>query len=258
MSSTSLKSLLSGVVLLAAPAAFAGSTTSIPAFDAKIATARGSNSPGGTTVIRSEMTEALRSFTSLDDGKVDAAERAHLGTKVGNTTFLTGVTGTAKKLLTDFHELNDAATTSAPLYLSWVQSTPQQLYGASGRLASSSEIVEGVIPSGQGVANQFTLVYSASDTFRFRGPSNFEPTTLRELIDTLTVRYDGANATPDEVDGALAYITEISRNSSRLYVAQWQCSDCGGGPGDLGGYIVAAVSTDRRFVRMVKFYNWTE
>ena len=256
--SVSLKSLLGGVVLLAAPAAFAGSTTSIPAFDAKIAAARGSNSPGGTTIIRSEMAGALGSFTYNDDGKVDAAERAHLGTKVSNTTFLTGITGTAKKLLTDFHELNDAATTAAPLYLSWVQTSPAQLYGASGSLASSSEIVEGTIPSGQGVANQLTLTSSAYETFRVDNPGTFEPVTLRELVDTLKTRYFGAAVTSDEVDGAVAYITDISRNSNRLYVSHWQCNGCGGGPGDMGGYIVAAVSSDRRFVRMVKVWTWTE
>ena len=257
MSSPSLKALLGGVVLMAAPAALAGSTTSIPAFDAKIAAARASTSPGGTTVIRSEMAGALGQFT-YDDGTVDAAERAYLGTKVSDTTFLTGLTGTAKKLLTDYYELNDAATTAAPLYLGWLQSTPAELYGASGSLANSSEIVEGYIPNGQGVANQFTLGYSAYETFRVDNPGTFEPITLRELVDTLKTRYYGAAVTPDEVDGAVAFITQISRNSNRLYVSNWQCNGCGGGPGDLGGYIVAAVSTDRRFVRMVKVWTWTE
>jgi|GEM_PF-1915684 len=259
MSSPSLKSLLSGViVLLAAPAALADSSTSIPAFDARIAAARGANSPGGTHVIRSELAGALGSFTSSDDGQVDAAERAHLGTKVNDATFLTGITGTAKKLLTDAYELNDAATVAAPLDLSWLQSPPEALYGASGALASASEIVEGHIPNGQGVANQLTLVQSAYATFQVDNPGTFEPITVRELVDTLNTRYDGSPATVDEVDGAVAFITQISRNSHRLYVSHWQCNGCGGGPGDLGGYIVAAVSTDRRFVRMVKVRTWAE
>jgi hypothetical protein len=258
MSSTPLKALLGGAVLLAAPAALAGSATSIPTFDAKIAAARVATSPGGTTIIRSEMSDALAQFTYYDDGTVDAAERAYLGTKVGDTTFLTGITGTARKLLTDHYELYDAATTPAPLYLNPIATSPSELYGASGPLASASETAEGYIPNGQGVANQVTLINGAYNTFYLEQVGNFEPTTLRELVSTLSQRQENGTPTPDEVDGAVAFITQISRNSNRLYVGSWFCSQCGGGPGDMGGYIVAAVSTDRRFVRMVKVRSWVE
>jgi hypothetical protein len=258
MKFTSLEPFLGALMLLTAPAALADSTTTIPTFESKIATARGSASPGGSAVLRSEMSDALNTFIYGDDGKVDASERAYLGTKLSDATFLNGVTGSAKKYLTDFHELNDTATTPAPLYLGWMQSSPEELYGASGALASSSEIVEGYIPNGQGVANQVTLVHAAYDTFRIGNPGNFDPINLRELHATLSVRYDGSAVSPDEVDGAVALITQISRNSNRLYVAGWSCSDCGGGPGDMGGVLVAAVSTDRRFVRMVKLRTWVE
>ncbi|MFP2928419.1 hypothetical protein ACLESO_25135 [Pyxidicoccus sp. 3LG] len=257
MSTSFLKSFLGGAVLLTAPAALADSTTTIPAFDAKIATARGSSSPGGTTINRAEMTDAVNTFL-YDDGIVDAAERAYLGTKVSNTTFLTGVTATAKKYLTDFHELNDGATVAAPLYLSWLQGTPAELYGASGSLANVSEIVEGYVPNGQGVANQLTLTTGAYETFRVESVNNFQPITVRELVAQLSARMENGTASADEVDGAVALITQISRNSNRLYLGTWFCSTCGGGPGDMGGYIVAAVSTDRRFVRMVKVRNWVE
>ncbi|NMO19298.1 hypothetical protein HPC49_26360 [Pyxidicoccus fallax] len=258
MSSSLMKSFLSGVVLLAAPAALAGSATSIPAFDAKIAAARGATSPSGTTVVRAEMVDALAHFTNYDDGKVDTAERAYLTTKVSDATFLTGVDAEAKTYLTQFYELNDAATTAAPLYLNWVQQSPAELYGASGSLADASEIVEGYIPRGLGVANQVTLVQSAYETFRTDSARNFEPITLAELEETLATRYFGDPVTEAEVQGALTYINQISRNSGRIYQASWQCNGCGGGPGDLGGYIIAAVSSDRRFVRMVKVWTWTE
>ncbi|MFP2928418.1 hypothetical protein ACLESO_25130 [Pyxidicoccus sp. 3LG] len=259
MSSSSLKSLLGGVFLLAAPAAFAGSTTTIPAFDAKIAAARGASSPDGTTINRAEMKAAVDTFIQ-DDSVVDAAERAYLGTKVSDATFLTGVAATAKKYLTDFHELNDAATTAAPLYLSWLQSTPAELYGVDGPLAQGSTIVEGYVPYGQGVANQLTLVTAVNGTqeLGYGDAGNFFPITQPELIETLsgTAGYDWETPSAEEVAGAAAFITQISRNSNRLYAANWACFR--GCQGDVGGYIIAAVSTDRRFVRVVKVVTWVE
>ncbi|MFP2907675.1 hypothetical protein ACLESD_22025 [Pyxidicoccus sp. 3LFB2] len=260
MSSSSLKSLLSGVVLLASPLALAGSTTSIPAFDAKIAAARVASSAGGTTVLRSEMSDALRRFIDGDDGTVDAAERAHLGTKVNNTTFLTGVETSARQYLNSFYELNDAATTAAPLYLGYVQSSPAELYGADGPLANASSIVEGFIPNGQGVANQRTLLtaINGSQELGYGTPGNFYPINQAELLETLsqTAGYDWETPTQEEVDGAAAFITRISASSNRLYKADWACFR--GCQGDVGGYIIAAVSTDRRFVRVVKVVTWVE
>jgi hypothetical protein len=260
MSSISLKSLLGGVILLAAPAALANSTTSIPAFEAKIDAARKAPSPGGTTVLRAEMADALKRFFETSTGVVDATERAFLGTKVNDATFLTGVAADAKQYFSQFYELNDAATTAAPLYLGYLQESPAELYGADGPLAQASTIVEGFIPYGQGVANQLTLLtaINGSQELGYGSPEAFAPITRDELLETLsgTAGYDYETPTQEEVDGAAAFITQISANSNRLYKANWGCFR--GCQGDVGGYMIAAVSTDRRFVRVVKVITWVE
>ncbi|NMO20942.1 hypothetical protein HPC49_07195 [Pyxidicoccus fallax] len=260
MSSASLKSLLGGVILLASPLALADSTTSIPAFEAKISAARTATSPGGTTILREEMAEALQRFFETRTGVVDAAERAYLGTKVNDATFLTGVAADAKQYLDAFYELNDAATTAAPLYLGYLQESPADLYGADGPLAQASTIVEGFIPYGQGVANQLTLLTAIqnSQELGYGSPYVFVPITQSELEATLsgTAGYDYETPSQEEVDGAAAFITYISRNSNRLYKADWACFR--GCQGDVGGYIIASVSTDRRFVRVVKVVTWVE
>lgn len=254
----SFKSLLGGLVLLTAPAALAGSTTSIPLFESKVEAARATTSPSGATVTRQEMTDALNAFVN-DDGWVDANERAYLSTKVNNATFLAGLTGPAKKQLTDFHELNDAAAQGAPLGMNAVAGTPAGLFGASGALASSTRIKEGYISNGQGVANQVTLTdtYGAAFGSSYDYGYFFEPITPRELITRLQARTYSGTPSVDEVDGAVAYITQISSNSNRLYVSSWR-SMGRGGPGESAGFVVAAVSTDRRFVRMVEVLTWAE
>jgi hypothetical protein len=250
---TSLKSLLSGLVLLAAPTALADSTT-ISAFDTRIKTAREATSPGGTTVTRAEMKAAVDLF--INDNTVDAAERAHLGAKLGSATFLTGVTGAAKKYLSDTYELNDTATAAAPLGSFPVAQTPAVLFGADGTLAGNSVIREGYIPNGQGVANQLTLV----ETFNanaggYRWASHFTPISTQELLATLSADYSAVDATADEVEGALAYIHQIYRNSDRLYIAGWSGSYHSGW---IEGFVVAAVSSDRRFVRFVDVLTYGE
>jgi hypothetical protein len=259
-STSSLKSLLGGVVMLAAPAAWADSATSIPLFDSKMAAARATTSPSGTTVTRKEVADALDAFLGDDDARVDTAERAYLSTQVGDAAFLTGLTGQAKKYLTDFHELNDAADSGAPLGMNAVTGTPAELFGASGALASSARIKEGYIPNGQGVANQVTLTetYTAAfGSYSYDAQTFFEPITPRELITRLQAHAYSGTPGEDEVDGAVAYISQISRSSNRLYIAGWH-SWGRGGPGESAGFVVAAVSTDRRFVRMVEVLSWAE
>lgn len=258
MPSTTVRSLLGGLALLVAPATLAGSSTTGPQFEAKIAAARQATSPGGTAVIRQEMTDALDVFFS-DDWTVDTTEYSYLASKRSNATFLNGITGSAQKHLTDFNELNDGAEYAAPLGLNAVSSTPAVLYGASGPLASSSRIREGYIPSGQGVANQVTLAgtYTAVFGSSYDDPVLFQPINLRDLTQILQRRAYSGTPSVDEVDGAVAYITQISRNSNRLYYASWH-SWGRGGPGESGGYVIAAVSTDRRFVRMVEVITWAE
>ena len=251
MMSQSMKSIVGGLVLLTAPAAFATSTTSIPAFEASITAARTATSPGGATIVRSEIRTALNEFINDQGGPtgVDTAERAYLATRLSDTAFQQSLTGTAAKYYADFYEVNDATFVSAPLYLNPVAGTAASLYGATGPLANASEIQEGYIANGQGVANQATL----GETFSYAyGPQSgiFEPITVKELIEELSG--DAVYGTPsvDEVEGATAFITAISRNSNRLYRSYWSCRGCGA-PGWTGGYVIAAVSTDRRFVRMV-------
>ncbi|RKH54699.1 hypothetical protein [Corallococcus llansteffanensis] len=253
MKTLSMTSLVGALALLTAPAAFATSTTSIPAFEASITTAKGPGSPGGTTILRSELRTALDAFLNDTGGPegVDSAERAYLATRLNDTPFQQSLTGTAAKYYADFYEVNDAAITGAPLYLNQVAQTPASLFGATGSL-SYARIYEGYIPNGQGVANQQTLGEAFSMAF---GPqaSIFEPITVRELISRLSaVSYN-----VDEVEGAVAYITAISRNSNRLYTTGWSCRGCGA-PGYTQGFAIAAVSTDRRFVRMVSVTTYAD
>jgi hypothetical protein len=256
MNHLSLKSLLAGVALLAAPAALAGTSVSVPAFEAKIATARTSGSPGGTAVTREEMANALESFWT-DDWMVDTAEHAYLGTKVNDSTFLTGVNGPAKKYLTDFWEMNDGLG-YAPLGLNRITTPASQLFGASGPLASSAEIAEGFIPNGQGVTNQETLLMSYGYVLASPGYEDqfwFSPINLRQLADLFKGSANQQTPSLDEVDGAIAYLTQISRNSNRLYVGRWRSYYHGG---TSAGYVVAAISSDRRFVRMIKVTSWSD
>ncbi|WP_223643168.1 hypothetical protein [Corallococcus sp. EGB] len=180
---------------------------------------------------------------------VDGAERAYLTTRLNDSPFQQSLTGTAAKYFADFYELNDATTPVAQWSFNPVAQTPASLYGATGPLANSSTIREGFIPNNQGVvANQSILM----EAFSYFGPQSsiFEPITVKELIALLSTRTVSGTPTVDEVEGAVAYITAISRNSNRLYYTGWSCRGCGA-PGYTAGYVIAAVSTDRRFVRMV-------
>nr|BDT32170.1 hypothetical protein MFMH1_18390 [Myxococcus sp. MH1] len=258
MLSSSMKSLLGGVVLAATPA-LADSTTTIPAFAADIAAARLATSPGGTTVIRSEMRGAVDRFLH-DDSKVDAVERAYLADRIADLTFKQGVTATAMKYLIDTHELNDGLTWYSPLWLDVLPQTPADYFGATGPLTTSTDIKEGNIPAGMGVANQRTLTYKANAAWGLQGVSYFKPITVQELLAMLKAHVINGTPNSDEVDGALAFITQVSRNSNRLYTTGWSCQTyCGGGgPGDAGGFFIAAVSTERNFVRMVRVTTWSD
>jgi hypothetical protein len=256
---STLKSLLGGVLLLSASTAGADSASAtIPVFTSKIAAARTASSPGGTTVTRAEMAGALNS-SFIRDMSVDSQERAHLGAQLGDANFLKGLTAQAKKYATDFYELNDAASTEAPLSLNTVAGATSDLFGATGALSRSARVMEGYIPNGQGVANQVTLSnqYTLFFGSGYDSPLYFEPINPRELTERLKGQIMYGTPSLDEVDGAAAYVNEISRNSARLYVADWRTAGRGG-PGDGGGYVVAAVSSDRRFVRMLEVLVWSE
>lgn len=256
-SSSSLKSLLGGLVLLAAPAALADSAANIALFDSRMASARTSTSASGTTVTRAEMKSALDALDS--DSWVDAAEHAHLATKVGHSTFLTGLAADAKLYLTLFHELNDAEEYGAPLGMDAVSATPAQLYGASGPLASSSRIKEGSIAEGDGVANQVTLMETYGWAFGsgYDNPYFFEPVNETELRTRLAQRTYSGTPTAAEVNGAVTYLKQVSGTGQRLFISSWR-SMGRGGPGESAGFVVAAVSNDRLTVRMVEVLTWAE
>ena len=259
MKRTSLlfSSLVGGAVLLAAPVALAGLSTSKPLFESRISTARGTSSPGGKTVLRQEMKTALDAF--IVDGWVDAQESSYLSTRVSNTTFLTGVETVARQYLYDFYELNDAAEYEAPLSLAPVAGTPAQLFGASGALASSSRIQEGFIPEGEGVANQVTLtnVYTQAFGSGYDRPTYFEPANVAELKARLQARAYAGTPSTAEVNGALNYLGQVYNSSQRIYIASWR-SDGRGGPGESAGFVVAVVDTQREFVRMLEVLTWAE
>lgn len=239
---------------LAAPAA-ASSTTTIPHFDAAIAAARLSSSPGGTQIVRAEMRAAVIGLLT-DDSIVDSAERAHLTGRLADATWGAGVTSAARKYAVDFAELNDGGPV-APLSVSDPQIPIADQIGATGALTSSAWVQEGFIPNGAGVINQITLQTAYRDAFN-ANPGNFDPINVRELIDALSRNTLRGTPSADEIDGAVALISQISRNSNRLYLGSWISDHRGGGPGDTGGLVVAAVSTDRRFVRFFEVQSWAE
>lgn len=247
------KAIIPAVVSLASVSLAAGATT-VPQFDAAVATARTAASPGGTAVTRDELRGAIDFFLS-DDANVDAVERAHLSSVLANPSWRVGVNATALKYATDFAELNDGGPV-APLNVYGVAQTPLELYGAPGALTNVSWVQEGFIPNGQGVTNQETLQNTYAAAFQ-ANPSTFKPINNRELLEKLAQNVDFGTPSKDEIDGAMAVIVQISRNSNRLYLASWHTPGRFH-PGDLGGYVVAAVSTDRRFVRFVEIRTWSE
>jgi hypothetical protein len=248
--------LLGTLALLAAPAALADITTARPLFESTVATARTASSPGGKTVLRQEIVMALDAF--IVDSWVDAQESSYLSTKVYNTSFLTGLEPAAKKYLSDFYELNDAEDYEAPLSLDTVASTPAQLFGASGALASSARIKEGSIPEGEGVANQVTLtnVYTQVFGSGYDRPTYFEPVNVQELTARLQARTYYGTPSAAEVNGALAYLAQIYNTGNRIYIASWR-TEGRGGPGEAAGFVVAVVNADREFVRMLEVLTWS-
>ncbi|WPB80515.1 hypothetical protein KYC5002_15395 [Archangium violaceum] len=253
MKSKSLKSMIGVLAVVAAPAALAGLSTTQPMFESRMNTARAATSPEGAVVNRSEIRGALSSFL-YDDSVVDSGERAYLAPKVNDATFLTGFTTDARSYFSSFHELNDAATTAAPLSVYPVDETPAEAFGVSGVLSNSADIQEGFIPYSQGVANQYTLQWTYYSSFDITNISTFDPTTEAELRSALT----RPGATQAEIDGAVAYVNQIAGSSKRIYKASWRNDYGRQYPGGLGGIVIAAVSTDRRFVRYVEFVTWSE
>jgi len=251
MKSSPLKSLMLGAALLAGSAALADSSTSGPAFEAKIATARTSSSPEGATVNRSEARNAASEYW-YDDWYVSGDEQSYLEARLEDSTFLAGISSSAQQYLRDFNELNDAGDI-ADLALARVTTPASQLYGASGPLAWASSIAEGPI-NGYGVANNDTMLMAYGYVLAqgYEDQFWFDPIDSQELRQVLSGSANGQTPSQAEVDGAMAYLTQVG-GGTRLYVGHWHSYLWGG---ESAGYVVASVSTDRRTVRMVRVINW--
>ncbi len=233
---------------------FAAGSTAIPQFDTAVLTARQPGSVSGVTVTRSELRNALEVFLQ-DDGRFEADERAHVLSRLADVAWSAGVAGPAVAYAKSFVELNESGVVPS-LSLSQLTATPTELFGAAGALSSTSSLQEGFFPNGTGVATQAALQQAYLDAFN-AFPGWFQAVNARELLAQLNSRTLSGQPTADEVDGAFAFVQSIARNSSRLYVSSWKTPGRGA-PGDLGGYVVAAVSTDRRFVRFIEVTVWSE
>jgi hypothetical protein len=227
---------------------------SIEAFDQAIEAGRRPASGGNTSVTRAELRNAIGFFLH-DDGNIDGLERAHLAGHLGDPSWLEGISGPARKYAGDFVELN--ADGAALIALEDVQVSLVDLFGAPGALTSSVWVQEGRVTSSNGMVTQSTLRTAYGRAFN-ASASMFDPINLRELVNELSGRLEVGTPTQDEVDGAVAYLSQIGRTASRLYLASWIGSSRGGGPGDVGGVVMAAVSSDRRFVRFVEVHVWSE
>lgn len=197
------------------------------------------------------MVEALGSFRE-DDGVVDADEHAFLDDMLSDSAFLADATGPARRYLREFEELNDARD-AAPLLLRAVTEPGDKLLGAKGPLASAARMAEGYIADGQGMANNEALQATYRAALAEPGVSEeplwFEPITLRQLVEFLGGKAAQQTPSPDEVDGAVAYLTQVSPGGQHLYAGHWHASSP---ESDSVGYVIAAVSADRRFVRMMR------
>jgi hypothetical protein len=242
------------VVCLVTAKALASGATTVPQFDAAIATARLATSPGGVAVTRAEI-QGATGFFLYDDSVVDATEAAALAARLADPAWFAALTGAASSYAQFFQELNQPGPVPSVAF-SQLTSTTAQLFGATGALSNAAAVQEGFIPNGTGVANQGTLQQAYLDAFN-ASPGTFLPANPREVIATLAGSTVSGLPSQDEVDGAFAHALRIARNSNRFYIASWK-SPGRGAPGDLGGYVIAAVSTDRRFVRFIEVTVWVE
>ncbi|MFP2958537.1 hypothetical protein ACLEPN_11990 [Myxococcus sp. 1LA] len=258
MKSVSLRTAFCGLSLLAAPAALAwGSTHSIPLFESRVDAARATGSTGGTTVVRSEIKTALESFLSADDGQTDAAEHAHLASRIATPAFIAGIDASARDYLFRYHELNDAASTPFTTDVSTPAQTPAQILGATGPLERNAWIQAGGIMEREGVVNQTTLQWTYYSAF---GPSprTFAVVTFDELIARLSSPVFGQVPSSAEVNGALNYLSAHAGEGARYYVSTWVDPYGRTGPGDIGGYVVASVNEDRDSVRFIEVMTWSQ
>ncbi len=199
--------------------------------------------------------QGATNFFFSDDSVVDSLEAGALTTRLADPAWVAPLTGSALSYAKFFQELNQSGPVPSVSFAQ-LTSTTAQLFGATGALSNAATVQEGFIPNGTGVATQATLQQAYLDGFGAY-PGTFRPANPREVINALTGTTVSGLPTPDEVDGAFAQVLQIARNSNRFYLASWQ-SPGRGAPGDIGGYVIAAVSTDRRFVRFIEVTVWAE
>jgi hypothetical protein len=223
-------------------------------FDEAVAAAREPGSGGGGAVTRAELRHAIGYFWR-DDDAVNREERAYLLACLADPRWLDPVSGAARRYASEFVELN-AEVSPASITATEVQASLVDLFGAPGALTSSVWVKEGRA-LGSGSVTQGALRAAYGRAFEASAGS-FEPINVRELLNELSGRFELGTPTQDEIDGAMAYLTQGNSAATRLYLASWIGSNRGGVAGDLGGVVVASVSLDRRVVRFVEIHEWTE
>jgi hypothetical protein len=110
---------------------------------------------------------------------------------------------------------------------------------------------------GRGAANNDTMLYAYSDVLAqgYEDQFWFSPITSQQLVQVLSGSANQQTPSQAEVNGAAAYLTEISGEGERLYVGYWHSYLWGG---ESAGYVIAAVGDDRQFVRMVRVMSWSD
>jgi hypothetical protein len=238
-------------------AAHAGSArmSSVESFERATDLARQISSGGGDAVTRAELRSAI-GFFQHDDGVIDASERTCLANFLADPQAQDALSGAARKYAVEFLELN-ADLPPAAFAVSDVQTPLVELFGAAGALTSSVWLQEARVTSAGAVISQATLRAAYGRAFN-ASAGTFDPINLRELINELSGRLELGTPSQDEVDGVLAFLAQGNKAASRLYLAPWIATARSGDAGDIGGVVVAAVSSDRRAVRFLEVHAWTE
>ena len=228
---------------------------SVESFERATDSARQIASGGGDAVTRAELRNAI-AFFQHDDGVIDSAERTCLANFLADPQAQDALSGAARKYAVEFLELN-ADLPPATFTVSDVQTSLVELFGAAGALSSSVWLQEARLNASGAVISQSTLRAAYGRAFN-ASAGTFDPINVRELINELSGRLELGTPTQDEVDGVVAFLTQGSKAANRLYLAPWIGAGRGGEPGDIGGVVVAAVSSDRRTVRFLEVHAWTE
>lgn len=229
--------------------------SSVESFERATDSARQISSGGGDAITRAELRGAI-GFFQHDDGVISSDERTCLANFLADPEAQDALSGSARKYAVEFLELNADLPTAA-FVIGDVQTPLVELFGAAGALTSSVWMQEARVTSPGAVISQATLRASYGRAYN-ASAGTFDPINLRELTNELSGRVELGTPSQDEVDGVIAYLTQGSKAASRLYLASWIGAGRLGEAGDIGGVVVAAVSSDRRTVRFLELHGWTE